>query len=182
MGRLQRPMIFESKVSADPFERTVQLGNTAERLGAVAGEIEIISTMLKECRLSAQAKTLHSIAGPIQQIIDHLRNGKDLKALLAAQDVFGAICPARDTGAALVHARWRPAQGFTYVRCCSAPPASSPHGLTAPGRIVSRRSHLHAVALRLAVASNLLRRGLALRAPVLRAATALTRRNQAARF
>jgi hypothetical protein len=26
----------------------------------------------------------------------------------------------------------------TYVRCCSAPPASSPHGLTAPGRIVSR--------------------------------------------
>jgi hypothetical protein len=32
----------------------------------------------------------------------------------------------------------RPAQGFTYVRCCSAPPASSPHGLTAPGRIVSR--------------------------------------------
>ena len=40
----------------------------------------------------------------------------------------------------------RPAQGFTYVRCCSAPPASSPHGLTAPGRIVSRRPHLHAVA------------------------------------
>ena len=33
----------------------------------------------------------------------------------------------------------RPAQGFTYVRCCSAPPASSPHGLMAPGRIVSRR-------------------------------------------
>jgi hypothetical protein len=33
----------------------------------------------------------------------------------------------------------RPAQGFTYVRCCSAPPASSPHGLTAPGRVVSRR-------------------------------------------
>jgi len=33
----------------------------------------------------------------------------------------------------------RPAQGFTYVRCCSAPPASSPHGLAAPGRIVSRR-------------------------------------------
>src|SRR5215468_5062420 len=41
----------------------------------------------------------------------------------------------------------RPAQGFTYVRCCSAPPASSPHGLTAPGRIVSRRPHLRAVAL-----------------------------------
>src|SRR5271169_4318781 len=40
----------------------------------------------------------------------------------------------------------RPAQGFTYVRCCSAPPASSPHGLTAPGRIVSRRPHLRAVA------------------------------------
>jgi len=54
MGKLQKPMIFESKVSADPFERTVQLGNTAERLGAVAEEIEIISTMLKECRLSAQ--------------------------------------------------------------------------------------------------------------------------------
>ena len=40
----------------------------------------------------------------------------------------------------------RPAQGFTYVRCCSAPPASSPHGLTAPGRIVSRRPVLRAVA------------------------------------
>src|ERR1700683_1817009 len=40
----------------------------------------------------------------------------------------------------------RPAQGFTYVRCCSAPPASSPHGLTAPGRIVSRHPHLRAVA------------------------------------
>src|SRR5215468_8933127 len=40
----------------------------------------------------------------------------------------------------------RPAQGFTYVRCCSAPPASSAHGLTAPGRIVSRRPHLRAVA------------------------------------
>ena len=65
MGKLQKPMIFESKVSADPFERTVQLGNTAERLGAVAEEIEIISTMLKECRLSAQAKTLHSMAEPI---------------------------------------------------------------------------------------------------------------------
>ena len=33
----------------------------------------------------------------------------------------------------------RPAQGFTYVRCCSAPPASSPHDLAVPGRIVSRR-------------------------------------------
>ena len=40
----------------------------------------------------------------------------------------------------------RPAQGFTYVRCCSAPPASSPHGLTAPGRIVSLRPVLRAVA------------------------------------
>ena len=40
----------------------------------------------------------------------------------------------------------RPAQGFTYVRCCSAPPASSPHDLAAPGRIVSRRPHLRAVA------------------------------------
>src|ERR1700693_4924264 len=40
----------------------------------------------------------------------------------------------------------RPAQGFTYVRCCSAPPASSPHGLTATGRIVSRRPNLRAVA------------------------------------
>ena len=43
--------------------------------------------MLKECRLSAQAKTLHSIAGPIQQIIDHLRNGKDLKALLEKEKI-----------------------------------------------------------------------------------------------
>src|SRR6516162_1091416 len=40
----------------------------------------------------------------------------------------------------------RLAQGFTYVRCCSAPPASSPHGLTAAGRIVSRRPDLRAVA------------------------------------
>src|SRR6516162_211288 len=40
----------------------------------------------------------------------------------------------------------RPAQGFTYVRCCSAPPASSPHDLAAAGRIVSRRPHLRAVA------------------------------------
>jgi hypothetical protein len=39
----------------------------------------------------------------------------------------------------------RPAQGFTYVRCCSAPPASSPHDLAAPGRIVSRRPHLRTV-------------------------------------
>jgi hypothetical protein len=42
--------------------------------------------------------------------------------------------------------RPRPAQGLTLVRC-NAPPGSSPHGLTAPGRIVSRRSHLHPVAL-----------------------------------
>ena len=27
----------------------------------------------------------------------------------------------------------RPVQGFTFVRCCSMPPASSPHGLAAPG-------------------------------------------------
>jgi len=27
----------------------------------------------------------------------------------------------------------RPAQGFTCVRCCGSPRASSPHGLTAPG-------------------------------------------------
>ena len=72
----QRPMIFESKVSADLLERTVQLGNTAERLGAVAEEIEIISTMLKECRLSAQAKTLHSMVEPIQQSLITCATGK----------------------------------------------------------------------------------------------------------
>ena len=44
----------------------------------------------------------------------------------------------------------RPAQGFTYVRCCSAPPASSPHGLAAPGRIVSRRPPGNTKATRLA--------------------------------
>jgi hypothetical protein len=88
MGRKQqKPMIFESKVSADQLERTVQLGNTAERLGAVADEIEVISTMLKECRLSAQAKTLHSMVKPIQQIIEHLRSGKDLKALLEREKI-----------------------------------------------------------------------------------------------
>jgi len=27
----------------------------------------------------------------------------------------------------------RPVQGFTFVRCCGSPRASSPHGLTAPG-------------------------------------------------
>ena len=27
MGKLQKPMIFESNVSTDPLERTVQLGN-----------------------------------------------------------------------------------------------------------------------------------------------------------
>jgi hypothetical protein len=53
MGKLQKPMIFESTVSTDPLERTVQLGNTAERLGAVAEEIEVMSAMLKECQLSA---------------------------------------------------------------------------------------------------------------------------------
>jgi hypothetical protein len=103
----QRPMIFESKVSADLLERTVQLGNTAERLGAVAGEIEIISSMLKECRLSAQAKTLHSMVGPIQQIIDHLRNGKDLKALLEREKI-------RKTGSALMIAYLTKPEGETF--------------------------------------------------------------------
>ena len=107
MGKLQKPMIFESKVSADPFERTVQLGNTAERLGAVAEEIEIISTMLKECRLSAQAKTLHSIAEPIQQIIDHLRKGKDLKALLEKEKI-------RKTGTALMVTYLTKPEGETF--------------------------------------------------------------------
>ena len=51
----------------------------------------------------------------------------------------------------------RPAQGFTYVRCCSAPPASSPHDLAAPGRIVSRRPHC---VLRLRLLPTWLRRGL----------------------
>jgi hypothetical protein len=103
----QKPMIFESKVSADLLERTVQLGNTAERLGAVAEEIEIISSMLKESRLSAQAKTLHSMAEPIQQIIDHLRNGKDLKALLEREKI-------RKTGSALMVAYLTKPEGETF--------------------------------------------------------------------
>ena len=40
----------------------------------------------------------------------------------------------------------RPVRGFTFVRCCSTPPASFPHGLAAPSRIVSRHSRLRAVA------------------------------------
>jgi hypothetical protein len=85
----------------------LQLGNTAERLGAVAEEIEIISTMLKECRLSAQAKTLHSMAEPIQQIIDHLRNGKDLKALLEKEKI-------RKTGTALMVTYLTKPEGETF--------------------------------------------------------------------
>jgi hypothetical protein len=107
MGKQQKPMIFESKVSADPLERTVQLGNTAERLGAVAEEIEIISTMLKECRLSAQANTLHSMVEPIQQIIEHLRNGKDLKALLEREKI-------RKAGTALIVAYLAKSEGETF--------------------------------------------------------------------
>jgi hypothetical protein len=108
MGRQQqKPMIFESKVSADLLERTVQLGNTAERLGAVADEIEVISTMLKECRLAAQAKTLHSMVGPIQQIIEHLRSGKDLKALLEREKI-------RKTGTALMVAYLTKSEGETF--------------------------------------------------------------------
>jgi hypothetical protein len=108
MGRKQqKPMIFESKVSADPLERTVQLGNTAERLGAVADEIEVISTMLKQCRLSAQAKTLHSLVEPIQQIIEHLRRGKDLKALLEREKI-------RKSGTALMVAYLTKPEGETF--------------------------------------------------------------------
>jgi hypothetical protein len=103
----QRPMIFESKVSADLLERTVQLGNTAERLGAMAEEIEIISTMLKECRLSPQAKTLHSMVEAIQQIIGHLRNRKDLKALLERERI-------RKTGSALMVAYLTKSEGETF--------------------------------------------------------------------
>src|SRR5271157_3841413 len=42
----------------------------------------------------------------------------------------------------------RPVQGFTCVRCCSMPPASSPHGLAAPGlgRLTTAIPALHAVA------------------------------------
>src|SRR5665647_2894146 len=40
----------------------------------------------------------------------------------------------------------RLAQEFTFVRCCSSPRASSPHGLAAPGRSVFRRHSLRAVA------------------------------------
>ena len=40
----------------------------------------------------------------------------------------------------------RPVQGFTFVRCCGTPRASSPHDLAAPGLGVSRRPALRAVA------------------------------------
>jgi hypothetical protein len=108
MGRKQqKPMIFESKMSADPLERTVQLGNTAERLGAVADEIEVMSTMLEECRLAAQAKTLHSMVEPIQQIIEHLRSGKDLNALLEREKI-------RKSGTALMVAYLTKPEGETF--------------------------------------------------------------------
>ena len=40
----------------------------------------------------------------------------------------------------------RLAQGFTFVRCCGSPRASSPHGLTAPAPASLRRRILRAVA------------------------------------
>src|SRR5271165_5045437 len=40
----------------------------------------------------------------------------------------------------------RLAQGFTYVRCCGLPRASSPHGLTAPGPASHDGISLRAVA------------------------------------
>src|SRR5271169_3910756 len=107
MGKLQKPMIFESNVSTDPLERTVQLGNTAERLGAVAEEIEIISTMLKECGLAAQAKALQSVAEPIQKIIKQLRSKKDLKTLLEKEKI-------RMTGTALMVTYLRKPEAKTF--------------------------------------------------------------------
>jgi hypothetical protein len=92
---------------ADPLERTVQLGNTAERLGAVAEEIEIISTMLKECGLAAQAKALQSVAEPIQKIIKQLRSKKDLKTLLEKEKI-------RMTGTALMIAYLRKPEAKTF--------------------------------------------------------------------
>ncbi len=52
-------------------------------------------------------------------------------------------------GVAFVDTLTRPvrlAQGFTFVRCCGAPRASSPHGLTAPGLASHDGISLRAVA------------------------------------
>src|SRR6476619_6887685 len=52
-------------------------------------------------------------------------------------------------GVAFVDTLTRPvrlAQGFTFVRCCGAPRASSPHGLAAPGPASLDGIPLHAVA------------------------------------
>src|SRR5271165_1748792 len=54
----------------------------------------------------------------------------------------------------------RPVQGFTCVRCCSMPPASSPHGLAAPGLGRLTTAIPACSCLQLAVATNSLRRGL----------------------
>ena len=54
----------------------------------------------------------------------------------------------------------RPVQGFTFVRCCSMPPASSPHGLAAPGLGRLTTAIPACSCLQLAVATNSLRRGL----------------------
>jgi hypothetical protein len=63
--------------------------------------------MLKECRLSAQAKTLNSMVQPIQQIIEHLRRGKDLKALPEREKV-------RQSGTALMVAYLTKPEGETF--------------------------------------------------------------------
>src|SRR3954468_6189398 len=52
-------------------------------------------------------------------------------------------------GIAFVDTLTRPvrlAQGFTSVRCCGSPRASSPHGLAAPGPASHDGVSLHAVA------------------------------------
>src|SRR3954447_22683993 len=52
-------------------------------------------------------------------------------------------------GIAFVDTLTRPvrlAQGFTCVRCCGSPRASSPHGLAAPGLASHDGISLHAVA------------------------------------
>ena len=70
MGKLQKPMIFESKVSADPFERTVQLGNTAERLGAVAEEIDHVPSLVwvQDSGKAGHHALVHPVADPPEEI------------------------------------------------------------------------------------------------------------------
>jgi len=54
----------------------------------------------------------------------------------------------------------RLARGFTFVRCCGSPRASSPHGLAAPGHSRLSTADPACSCLRLAVATNSPRKGL----------------------